>query len=80
MDKITQDELLQYLYNEGTLEKKQHIQQVLQTDTELQERFNELKIAKNRLDKVKLISPDQRSVDNIFNYSKRGLLELDIYK
>jgi succinate dehydrogenase flavin-adding protein (antitoxin of CptAB toxin-antitoxin module) len=80
MDKISQDELLQYLYNEGSSEKKQYIQQLLQTDTELQEKFNDLKTAKNRLDKVKLISPDQRSVDNIFNYSKRGILEMDVCK
>lgn len=80
MNNITQEELLQYLYNEGTPERKQHINQVLETDTELQDKFNELKIAKNRLDKIKLISPDKRSVDNIFNYSKRGLLEMDVCK
>jgi hypothetical protein len=80
MDKISQDELLQYLYNEGSLETKHYIREILETDTELQERLNDLKVAKNRLDKIKLISPDQRSVDNIFNYSKRGLLEMDICK
>ncbi len=80
MENITQDELLQYLYNEGTPERKQYINQILETDTELQEKYNELKDAKNRLDEIKLISPNQRSVDNIFNYSKRGLLEVDFCK
>ncbi len=78
MDNITQDELLQYLYNEGSPERKQHIKQELETSKELQEKFNELIIAKNHLDKIKLISPDQRSVDNIFNYGKRGLVEMVI--
>ncbi|MEQ1555025.1 MAG: hypothetical protein ABL929_12640 [Ferruginibacter sp.] len=80
MTEITQEELVQFLYNEAPPEKIYHIEQQLEVDTLLQERFKDLKIAKNKLDKIKLISPDKRSVDNIFNYSKRGILELDTLK
>jgi hypothetical protein len=70
---VTQDELLQYLYKETNPEKTTHIQQILETDEDLRERFNVLKSAKIRLDKIKLISPDDRSVDTIFNYRKPGI-------
>ena len=79
MMNITQDDLLQYLYKEGTTEKTHQIQQQLEEDTDLQERFEQLKIAKGRLDKIKLISPDERSVDNIFNYSQRAIEELHVH-
>jgi hypothetical protein len=74
MMNITQDDLLQFLYKEGSPEKTNYIQEQLETDLELQERFHLLKTSKNRLDKIKLISPDNRSVDNIFNYSKHGVI------
>ncbi len=76
MVQITQDDLLQYLYNELSPEKTSQIQQSLENDTELRERLTVLKAAKNRLEKIKLISPDSRSVDNIFNYSEQGVAEL----
>ncbi len=73
MVNITQDDLLQYLYKECSPEKNNIIQQQLESDLDLQERFQILESAKNRLNAIKLISPDNRSVDNIFNYSKQGL-------
>ena len=76
MVNITQDDLLNYLYREGTAEKLEYIKQLLETDADLQERFDLLKSAKNRLDKIKLISPNNRSVDNILNYAERRIVEL----
>jgi hypothetical protein len=67
---VTQDDLLHYLYKETSPEMTTHIQQLLETDADLRERLNVLKSAKIRLDKIKLISPDDRSVDTIFNYEK----------
>jgi hypothetical protein len=78
MINITQDDLLQFLYNEGSTEKREYIQEQLDNDAELLERFNILKSSKNKLDKVKLISPDDRSVDNIFNYSQQGIVEVHV--
>ena len=76
MVNITQDDLLNYLYREGSADKREYIQQLLETDADLQERFEVLKAAKSRLDKIKLISPNSRSVDNILNYAERGVEEL----
>jgi len=76
MANITQDDLLQFLYNELSSERRKEIQQQLDTDTELQERLNVLKAAKGRLEKIKLLSPDDRSIDKIMNYSERGIEEL----
>ena len=76
MVNITQDDLLNYLYGEGSAEKLQHIQQLLETDADLQERFHVLKSAKLRLDQIKLLSPNSRSVDNILNYAERSIAEL----
>ena len=73
---ITQDDLLQYLYNETSPEKTRQIQQELEADTALQEKLRVLASAKTRLEKIKLISPDDRSVENIFNYSERSVAEL----
>jgi hypothetical protein len=79
MINITQDDLLQFLYKEGTTEKTYQIQRLLAEDANLQERFEQLKTAKGRLDKIKLISPDNRSVDNIFNYSQRAIEEMHVH-
>ena len=76
MVNITQDDLLNYLYREGSADKREYIQQLLETDADLQERFEVLMAAKSRLDQIKLISPNSRSVDNILNYAERGVEEL----
>ena len=76
MVNITQDDLLNYLYVEGSAEKIEYIQQLLEIDMDLQERFEVLKSAKLRLDHIELISPSSRSVDNILNYAERGVVEL----
>ena len=76
MANITQDDLLNYLYKEGSAEKIEYIEQLLETDIDLQERIEVLKTAKSRLDQIKLISPNSRSVDNILNYAERGIVEL----
>ena len=79
MMNITQDDLLQYLYKEGSTEKTHQIQQLLEVDTDLQQRFEQLNTAKDRLNKIKLISPDERSLDNIFNYSQRVTEDLHVH-
>ncbi len=73
MMNVTQDDLLQYMYKECTPEKFRLLHQLLLSNEELQERLNILYAVKSKLDKIKLISPDERSVDNILNYSKQGV-------
>ena len=76
MVNITQDDLLNFLYREGSAEKLEYIQQLLETDLQLQERYHLLKTVKGRLDQIKTISPNSRSVDNILNYAERAVAEL----
>ncbi len=73
MVNITQDDLIQYLYRECSPEKNSIIQDLLKIDSDLQERYQILKSSKARLNTIKLISPGDRTVDNIFNYSKQGI-------
>lgn len=73
MVNITQDDLLKYLYKEASAETTQQIQQLLETDLDLQERFHLLKTVKGKLNQIKLISPNSRSVDNILNYAERAV-------
>ena len=73
---ITQNDLLNYLYGEGSAKKIQQIQKLLETDIDLQNRFYVLKSAKLRLEQIKLISPHSKSVENILNYAERGVAEL----
>jgi hypothetical protein len=74
MISITQDDLLKYLYSEGSAEKMNYINIHLLTDVDLQERLSFLKSGKSKLSRLNLISPDERSLDNIFNYSKHGVI------
>jgi hypothetical protein len=75
MISITQDDLLQYLYSEGSADKMNYISIHSLTDLDLQERLSILKGGKSRLDKFNLISPDERTMENIFNYSKHGVIQ-----
>ena len=71
MTTITQDELLNYIYKECSSETTTLIQQLLVIDTELSNRFEVLKSSHNKLNKVKLMSPSDRSVDFILNYARQ---------
>ncbi|MEJ7609777.1 MAG: hypothetical protein WKF88_01220 [Ferruginibacter sp.] len=73
---ITHDDLLQFVYKETSPEKTIRIQQLAESDSDIKERLEVLQSAKTRLEKIKLISPDQRSLDNIFNYAERGVEEM----
>ena len=70
---ITQDELLQYLYKETSAEKTAYIMQELSTDAALKERFDVIAAAKERLGKIKLLSPDNRSLERIYQHSEKEM-------
>ena len=70
---ITQDDLLQYLYKETSAEKTLYIRQALDTDAALKERFQVLLAANERLEKLKLLSPDDRTLEKIFQHSEKGM-------
>ena len=73
---VTQDDLLQYLYKETSAEKTLYIRTALETDAALKERMQVLRAGKDRLDKLKLLSPDQRVLDKILNYAEKEVKAL----
>jgi hypothetical protein len=70
---ITQENLINFLYKLETPEEQSQINVLLLSDANLNESFQNLKTAKNRLDKIQLISPDHRTINNILNYAKQGI-------
>ena len=65
----TQNELIQYVYDELAEDACQQLETAFMHDNELTESCSELLLLQNHLDGA-LKSPSQRSVQNILNYSK----------
>ncbi|MEQ8927079.1 MULTISPECIES: hypothetical protein [Fulvivirga] len=66
---FTQDDLIRYAYHETTEEENSEIEKALLCDSELEARFKEISVVKQRLDTV-LESPSSKATNNILNYSK----------
>ncbi len=75
MHSFTQEELLQYLYNETSIEKTAAIKTALLNDWSLREKFDLLTSAQQNLEVIKL-SPRKQTIDNILNYAERGVEEI----
>ena len=75
MHSFTQEDLVQYLYNETSLEKSAVLKAALETDWILREKYDTISSAINSLEKLRL-SPRQSAVDNILNYAERSVTEL----
>ena len=75
MQKFTQEELIQYLYNETSSIKTAEIKAALEIDWSLREKFEVLNSAHKKLETLKL-SPAQQTIDNIMNYAEKAVGEL----
>lgn len=75
MHNFTPEDLVQYLYNETSLEKKAAIEAALETDYTLREEFEGLSSDKKRLEALRL-SPRKESVNKILNYAEKAIGEL----
>lgn len=75
MHSFTQEDLVQYLYNETSLEKSAVLKAALETDWILREKYDAISSAINSLEKLTL-APRQSAVDNILNYAERSVTEL----
>lgn len=71
MYKFTQEDLIQYLYNETSAQKTESIKNALIADWTLREKLEVLRGAKQQLDQTKLLSPRKQSVDAILEYSEK---------
>ncbi|MGI8950677.1 MAG: hypothetical protein ACR2FN_03725 [Chitinophagaceae bacterium] len=73
MQNFTTEDLLLYLYNEMKELEKAALENELQNNWSLKEKFQVLKEAKNRLQKLQLHSPLKRSIDSILQYANHVL-------
>ncbi len=65
----TQNELIQYVYNELAEDASKQMEAVFMQDDEIAESCSELLLLQNLLDDT-LKTPHERAVRNILNYSK----------
>ena len=75
MHSFTQEDLLQYLYLETSVEKTAAIKEALVNQWDLREKFNFLSAATEKLELIKL-SPRKQTIDHILDYAEKGLEEL----
>ncbi len=75
MHSITQEDLLQYLYSETSIDKTAAIKAALETDWNLREQYEVLTSAHQSLEKVTL-SPRKKAIDFILNYAGKQTKEL----
>lgn len=66
---FTENDLIQFLYNELNNKQREELLHALASDPDLQDRLNELRELQKDLDKVQS-SPSDRTVSKILAYSK----------
>lgn len=75
MQNFTTEDLLQYLYKETSTEKTAAIGVALLSDWSLREKLEMLKVSQAELNTIKLLSPGQRTLDNILSYAEKSVEE-----
>ncbi len=70
MTKFTQEDLVQYLYNETSTQKSAEIKAALETDWDLHESFEMILSSKKNLDEISF-SPREEAVNSIMNYAAK---------
>jgi hypothetical protein len=75
MHNFTPEDLLQYVYNETSIEKTEAIKQALETDWTLREKLEVITSAQQRLEKLTL-SPRPQVMDRIMTYAEKAVTEL----
>lgn len=69
MEKINNTDLVQYLYQETSLEHNTLIEKSLQNDLDLQNECSQLESTINELQNLSY-SPSQSTIDKILNYAR----------
>ena len=67
--KIYQNQVVKYIYQEGTSKEKKEFEKLLSSNSELQDEFFELLAAKHDLDDLKL-KPSDKVINKILDFSK----------
>lgn len=79
MHHFSNEELVQYLYNELPESKSAAIKAALLSDNVLRDELEQLKDSKNNLSAQKLMSPSKRSLDFIMNYAEKSVEALQAH-
>ena len=74
MHNFTLEDLVQYYYNETSLQKTAEIKDALEKDWSLREKLGVITSAQKRLELLKL-SPRKKTIENILNYDKKQVKE-----
>ena len=75
MHNFTPEDLVQYLYNETSLQKSADIKAALENDWILREMFEAIEAAQHELEPCEL-SPRVEAVDRILRYAEKSMEEL----
>jgi hypothetical protein len=75
MHSFTPEDLLQYLYNETSIEKTAAIKAALESDWSLREKFEIISTGSKQLKTIKLSSPRKQTIDNILSYAEKAVEE-----
>jgi hypothetical protein len=76
MYNFTQEDLLQYLYEETSPELTAAIQTALKSDWTLREKLDVLSTARQQLNTLPTLSPRKQTLENIFKYAEKSVEEL----
>jgi hypothetical protein len=76
MYNFTQEDLLQFLYEETSTEKTAAIKAALRSDWNLREQLVVLQSAKQQLDTIPTVSPRKQTIDSILKYAEKSVEEL----
>jgi hypothetical protein len=67
---FTHDDLIRYIYRETSDEEERELKNALLCDSRLAELFKEVNLTIKSLDGIFEEDPSERSLENIFHYSK----------
>jgi regulator of replication initiation timing len=70
MQQITQDDLIQYLYNEAPPALKQAVEKELEQNWSLQEELQNLQHVIQGIESIPAATPRQQTIDAIMNYAR----------
>jgi hypothetical protein len=73
MPKFTTEDLLLFLYDEMSAEQKKEIEAALRSDWALSQKFQVLKEAHEKLNKIKLASPRSNTIASIMQYAEESI-------
>ena len=76
MHQFTIKDLIQFLYKETSPEKTAAIKVALDSDWNLREKMDKISLSHLELNGIKMHSPSDKTLENIFNYAQKSITEV----